>query len=198
MKTKIIDLLRSTNREGIEKVITWLSDESDFFEAPASTAFHGNYSGGLAEHSLNVCEIALDLHEMLSKRKPELIGQVPKDSLILAALLHDVCKANIYKTVIKKRQNSSGFWEAYDTYAVDYSQFPLGHGEKSVIILLRLGLDMTDDEIMAIRWHMTAWDLAFQNPEAKGNLNMAKNQCSLLTIVQNADGIASALFEETR
>ena len=57
---------------------------------------------------------------------------------------------------------------------------------------------MTDDEIMAIRWHMTAWDLAFQNPEAKGNLNMAKNQCPLLTIVQNADGIASALFEETR
>ena len=55
MKTKIIDLLRSTNREGIENVITWLSDESDFFEAPASTAFHGNYSGGLAEHSLNVC-----------------------------------------------------------------------------------------------------------------------------------------------
>jgi hypothetical protein len=27
---------------------------------------------------------------------------------------------------------------------------------------------------------------------------MAKNQCPLLTIVQNADGIASALFEETR
>jgi hypothetical protein len=74
----------------------------------------------------------------------------------------------------------------------------LGHGEKSVILLLRLGLQLTNDEMMAIRWHMTAWDLAFQNPEAKSNLNEAKNQCPLLSIVQSADGLASAILEEKR
>ncbi len=26
---------------------------------------------------------------------------------------------------------------------------------------------INDNGIMAVRWHMTAWDLAFQNPEAK-------------------------------
>lgn len=195
---KFVELLRSTNREGIENVITWLIEESDFFQAPASTMFHGNYMGGLSEHSMNVYEVAVDLHKMLSQKKGDLLKDVTQESLIIASLLHDVCKANIYKDVVRKRVNALGNWESYKTYNVDYSQFPAGHGEKSVILLLRLGLKMTDDEILAIRWHMTAWDLAFQNAEAKSNLNMAKNQCPLLTIIQCADGIASAMFEEVR
>ena len=40
-------------RDGIEDLLKWLED-SDFFAAPASTRFHGNYEGGLCEHSLNV------------------------------------------------------------------------------------------------------------------------------------------------
>ena len=46
MKQQFIQLLRSTNRQGIENVINWL-EESDFFTAPASTMFHGNYAGGM-------------------------------------------------------------------------------------------------------------------------------------------------------
>lgn len=81
---------------------------------------------------------------------------------------------------------------------VDYSEFPLGHGEKSVIRLLRLGLALTDDEIMAIRWHMSAWDLPFQSPEAHNNLGEAKERCPLLTIIQAADGLAYHALEEKR
>ena len=195
MKQTIIDLLRSTNREGMENVINWLCNESDFFTAPASTVFHGNYAGGLAEHSLNVYNMAIDLREMLLKHKPELQHQVPTESIIIAALLHDICKANIYKTVTKKRQNASGSWEVYQAYTTDYSEFPLGHGEKSVILLLRLGLQLTNDEMMAIRWHMTAWELPFQSGEAKAYLNAAKDKCPLLTIIQTADGLASAILE---
>ena len=39
------------------------------------------------------------------------------------------------------------------TFAVD-DALPLGHGEKSVIIALKAGVDLTDEEIIAIRWHM--------------------------------------------
>ena len=35
MKTQFLQLLRSTNRQGVENVIAWLN-QSDFFEAPAS------------------------------------------------------------------------------------------------------------------------------------------------------------------
>ena len=59
MKAKIIELLKATERERIDKVIDYLENKSDYFIAPASTAFHGNYAGGLAEHSLNVYNVAM-------------------------------------------------------------------------------------------------------------------------------------------
>ena len=56
MKEEFIELLRSTKREGIENLLAFL-EKSDFYTAPASTRFHGNYEGGLLEHSMKVYEI---------------------------------------------------------------------------------------------------------------------------------------------
>lgn len=195
-KEKILELLDKTDRQGIDEVMDWLKS-SGFFTAPASTNFHGNYEGGLAEHSFNVYTAAMRLRATALSLNPSLEDELPEDSVIIATLLHDVCKADVYKEVTKKRQNSFGRWEEYEGYTVDYSNFPLGHGEKSVIILLRLGLDLTDAEIAAIRWHMTAWDLPFQSREALGNLNAAKDKYPLCALVQLSDGFASSLMEDT-
>ena len=187
-------MLLSTKREGMENVIEKL-EELGFFKAPASTKFHLNYEGGLLEHSMNVCNMALELRELIIRKKEELHDALPKESVIIAALLHDVCKADIYKPAIKRQKNECGVWCDVPGYDVDYGNFPLGHGEKSVIWLLQNGLKLTADEIMAIRWHMTAWDLPFQSPEMKGNLNAARNRCPLLTLIQAADGLAAHLLE---
>lgn len=40
-KERFIELLRSTKREGIEKLIDFL-EKTDFFTAPASTRFHSS------------------------------------------------------------------------------------------------------------------------------------------------------------
>ena len=194
LEEKFKEMLLSTNREGIEKVIDRL-EEQGFFKAPASTKFHLNYKGGLLEHSMNVCDMALELREMIIGKKDELRDSLPKESVIIAALLHDVCKADIYKPAIKRQKNEYGVWCDVPGYDVDYSSFPLGHGEKSVIWLLQNGLKLTADEIMAIRWHMTAWDLAFQSPEMKGNLNAAKDRCPLLALIQAADGLSANILE---
>ena len=53
MKEEFLNLLRSVKREGIDDLIRFI-ESTDFFTAPASTRFHGNYEGGLLEHSLNV------------------------------------------------------------------------------------------------------------------------------------------------
>lgn len=194
MKNEFIALLRSTEREGIEEVIEEL-EGLGFFEAPASTKFHLNNEGGLLEHSLNVCKVAMDVRETMLLMDDTLRESLPKDSVILAALLHDVCKADIYKKVMKRQKNSFGMWVDTPGYDVDYSNFPLGHGEKSVIVLLRCGLDLSDDEIMAIRWHMQAWDLPFQSYDLKSNFNEAKSISPLVTLIQTADGLASNLLE---
>lgn len=193
-KEEFIDLLRSTQREGIDDCIEEL-DYLGFFEAPASTKFHLNKEGGLLQHSLNVCKAALKVREAMIEMDDSLREELPKDSVIIASLLHDACKADIYKKAMKRQKNEIGIWVDVPGYDVDYSNFPLGHGEKSVIVLLRAGLDLTDNEIMAIRWHMSAWDLPFQSPDARANLNKAKDICPLLTLVQTADGLASSLLE---
>lgn len=193
-QTMFKEMLLSTNREGIENVIERL-DEQGFFKAPASTKFHLNYEGGLLEHSMNVCDMALELRELIIRKKEGLRVSLPKESVIIAALLHDVCKADIYKPAVKRQKNEHGIWCDVPGYDVDYSNFPVGHGEKSVIWLLQNGLKLTADEIMAIRWHMTAWDLAFQSPEMKGNLNAARERCPLMALIQAADGLAANLLE---
>ena len=194
LKTKYKEMLLSTNREGIENVIERL-EEHGFFKAPASTKFHLNYEGGLLEHSMNVCDMALELRELIIRKKEGQRVSLPKKSVIIAALLHDVCKADIYKPAVKRQKNEHGIWCDVPGYDVDYSNFPVGHGEKSVIWLLQNGLKLTTDEIMAIRWHMTAWDLAFQSPEMKGNLNAARERCPLMALIQAADGLAANLLE---
>ena len=193
-KQEFIRLLRSTERDGVENIISEL-EELGFFEAPASTKFHLNEEGGLVQHSLNVCQTALNLRKIMVEMDDSLRDLLPSESIILASLLHDVCKADIYKRVMKKQKNHFGMWIDIPGYDVDYSNFPLGHGEKSVIVLLRCGLDLTDDEIMAIRWHMQAWDLPFQSADIKANLNEAKKICPLVALIQAADGLASNLLE---
>lgn len=193
-KTEYINLLRSTNREGIENVIEEL-DNLGFFAAPASTNFHLNEEGGLVAHSLNVCHIAMSVRDVLISSDPDLKNQLPKESVIIASLLHDACKADVYKPALKKQKDKNGIWHTVEGYDVDYSNFPLGHGEKSVIMLLRMGLDLTNDEIIAIRWHMHAWDLPFQSYELKSNFNKAKEICPLLPLIQSADGLAANILE---
>lgn len=65
---KFKELLLSTNRKGMENVIERL-EELGFFKAPASTKFHLNHEGGLLEHSMNVCDIALELRVLMLKKK---------------------------------------------------------------------------------------------------------------------------------
>ena len=194
-KKEFVELLLSTRREGIENVIVELG-KLGFFEAPASTKFHLSQPGGLLEHSLNVCKVALRISDMMIGISPELSERIPRESVIIASLLHDVCKADIYKPIITYKKNSEGRWDKLPGYEVDYSNLPLGHGEKSVIALQMWGLKLTVDEILAIRWHMTAWDLAFQSSEQKANLNVARSQTPLCTVIQSADGLASNLLEK--
>ena len=194
-KNKFTEILSATGRTGIDKVLSKL-EENGFFEAPASTKFHLSCKGGLLEHSLNVYEAAMFLREQVIAKKPELEAQLPADSVAICALLHDTCKSDIYKEGILNRKNADGYWEKYVGYQVDYTAgLPLGHGEKSVIMLLSWGLDLTEAEIMAIRWHMSAWDMPMQSAEHKESFNAAKAKSPLVSLIQTADGIATGLLE---
>lgn len=195
-KEEFLELLRSTNREGIEDVITDL-EELGFFSAPASAGHHLNVEGGLVLHSINTCKAALAIWEGMKPLEPSLATEVKRDSIIIASLLHDVCKSDIYKRSIKKRKNALGQWEDCEGYKVSYKDFPMGHGEKSVILLLCSGLDLSDDEMLAIRWHMGAWGINMNSYEDERCYDTARALYPLVSIIQTADGLAAAILERT-
>ena len=193
-KERFIELLRSTGRQGVEEVINYL-EESGFFTAPASTKYHLSFEGGLMEHCMNVYNMAMAMRDPIVAMKPEMEEKLPEKSIVIAALLHDICKANIYKKTKKWDFGKDGNPVEQEKYTTNYSEMPVGHGEKSVMMLMSLGLKLTLDETVAIRWHMGAWDLAFQSYEAKSNINEAGNRYPLLSLIQSADNMATHILE---
>lgn len=193
-RERFIELLRATGRDGIEYVIEDL-DTWGFFEAPASVRNHFNFPGGLALHSLNVYDMAMAIRNATIPLRPDMEKALNPDAIAIAALLHDVCKTNIYRRTKRKQRNEIGVWEDVEGYEVDYTEMPVGHGEKSVIMLLRSGLDLEDEEIFAIRWHMGPWDLPAQSIEMDKSYRKAQDRSPLVAIIHTADTLAAQILE---
>lgn len=131
-------------REGLDRLLDWL-DKSDFFQAPASTRFHGAYAGGLCEHSLDVLECARKLMQAFALPLKE-------ESLTIAALFHDVCKVNFYKEDTRN-QKINGQWVSVPYYTIEEKFAFGGHGSKSVFLIERF-MRLKVDEAVAINCHM--------------------------------------------
>ncbi len=175
MKEEFLELLKSVNREGMDDLIDFI-EKSDFFKAPASTRYHGCYEGGLVEHSLNVYKLLCEK----VKNSPIKID-VSQDSLIIIALLHDICKVNYYKVDYRNAKNSLGVWEKVPYYTVD-DTIPYGHGEKSVMMISEY-IKLKVEEKYCIRWHM-----GFTEPkELYGTLGQAYKKYPLALLVHEAD-----------
>ena len=168
LKQEFIHLLSFVERDGVQSLLEWL-ESTDFYTAPASTKYHGAYAGGLLEHSLNV-------YYRLVRRNTG----INIDTLTIAALLHDVCKIHLYE-----KQDGGGYRHN--------EQFPIGHGEKSVILILR-HMQLTDEEITAISWHMGAFD---SRAGAGRSLSSAWEKCPLALHLHLAD-MEATWFDEGR
>lgn len=171
-------------REGKDELIKWL-ESSDFFQAPASTRFHGNYDGGLVEHSLNVYGVLKDL---VSRESP---GEFSDETIAIVALLHDLCKVNFYKRGTRNVKQD-GRWVTVETWEVE-EKAPLGdHADKSIIIIQQF-MKLSIDEIMAIRAHMGAWDNA--NQGGSRVISNIFDRSKLAVMLHMADMAATYLIE---
>jgi hypothetical protein len=180
----ILSMLSGTN-----DLLNFLS-ESDFYYAPASINYHGNYEGGLCEHCLQVYDNIFRVSSIFE-------NNYTIKTLTLVSLLHDICKINIYQKEKRnrKKKDEKGFdilnkkglpiWEEIEVYAINDLN-PLGHGEKSVIILQQY-YQLTKDEIFAIRWHMGGYDDITKSYIGNLTINNACNICPLITILHIAD-----------
>ena len=167
IQEEVIKLLKSTGRENIDKVISWMK-ENHFFEAPASVKFHNNFAGGLAKHSLDVYREASELNKEI---------KLPQSSVIICSLLHDICKADQYYI------NSEG------KPIKNEETCQKGHGRRSMFILKRkCQLPLNYDEEMAVWWHMGEYEKCKNHYPKEYEISKTIALCSL---IQKADGIAA-------
>lgn len=174
---------REIHRDGIDNLLRWL-ENSDFFEAPASTRYHGSYAGGLCEHSLNVYKALVKLTD----NYPEL--ELSSESIAITALFHDLCKVNFYARERRNRKNpDTGQWESYDSYSIHEKFCFGGHGSKSVFLVQNF-MRLSPDEAVAINCHMGAFD----NDKVGG----AFEQYPLAWFLHIADGMATYIMESNK
>ena len=188
-KERFIDIFRTNiTREGSDALLSFLcSDACDFFTAPASTRYHGAHEGGLCEHSLNVYDCLVD--QLARKRMTDTYGiKYSDESIAIAALLHDLCKINFYRTSYRNVKDETGRWNSVPYYTIEDS-LPYGHGEKSVYIVSGY-MKLTRDEAFAIRYHM-----GFSGIEDKNNIGKAFEMFPLAFALSVADMEASYFIE---
>ena len=208
-KQAFISIARENiSRPGIDRLLAYL-ESTDFFTAPCSTKFHLNVKGGLCEHSLNVYKALLDIYSAYLIKDNALHDStlvlahdevIPKtnnvdahsmiETLTIISLFHDLCKANYYKQEMKSVKVGNS-WTQQPVYVTD-DQLPLGHGEKSVILLEKF-VDLSAEEMLAIRWHMSGFDNAVKGGE--WSLSTAMQKTKLVAALQIADQIATFFME---
>jgi putative nucleotidyltransferase with HDIG domain len=179
---------KTIKRKGIKELVEYLLVETDFFMAPASTKYHGSFDKGLIIHSLEVYDTAHQMNDGWS------LG-LDKESISICSLFHDICKANYYMKE-KRNKKIDGAWHEVEVWAVN-EKLPLGHGEKSVYLLQKF-ITLTDEEALAIRWHLGGFDPGFHFFWPSGEpAKQAFIQNRLVALIACADLFASYLLEES-
>lgn len=160
IKEKIIETLRNTKRENIEIVISYMENHR-FFEVGCHR--HHKYHGGLADHAWQTYQLAKQL-EVENKKRHSNVPLLDSNSLAICALLHDFC----------------------DCHGMHHIH---NHGYRSAKMLKELGFHLSQDEFLAIRFHMSLKD------KKEHPLYEDACHCQLRFIVHSADGKSAKMYK---
>lgn len=118
-------------------------DDIGFFDAPASTKYHGAHPGGLYDHSRAVCARLIELTRLNSLRWQR------EESPFIIGMFHDLCKCDQY---IASSEENGEITYTYNTNT------PLkGHAPKSIMVATQI-TSLTEEEVLCIRFHMGAYE----------------------------------------
>ena len=201
-KQDFINFINSIERESFKKdLFLEKMENSDFYYAPASTKFHGNYRGGLVDHCLNVYYRLSNLVRLAG-----LEDKISNESCIIVALMHDLAKRNFYTISIKnkKKYSESGKrddrdgngrydWISVPGYAVADSsdRFLYGNHEQTSEFMASQFIDLTVEESVAILHHMGG--LSFDS--TKEDYFSIYRRYPLALLLFEADMLASCIDE---
>ena len=190
-KNYFIELINSIERDGFgpdEKadLINWLENKSDFFMAPASTKYHSSYDGGLCQHSLNVYFNLVKLVETFKL-------DIPESSIKIAALFHDISKANYYEKYMRNVKDDNGKWVQVQEYKTKEAEnrFIYGNHEQTSEFMIHSFIPLTVDESVAILHHHGGL-----GPDSTQiNVGIIYDKYPLALLLHMADSVAAFIDE---
>ena len=191
---QMIDYIMNDQNE-VAALKDWL-DNTDFWIAPASTRFHGNFKGGLSLHSLLVTKQALVfakpvLENFFTCPNADKYTITAKD-IFISCLCHDFCKTNFYGVEYRNTKDINGNWVKMPFYKTRNDNRNLGHGNESVLMLLQIIPSYVNNRMVleAISRHMGFSDLS--ESEKFNYSNFLQNP--LVILLQLADSTAAQWF----
>lgn len=132
----------------------WLI-KNGFFTQAASTKYHGAYEGGLFDHSYEVTQVLLDMTQRLNLQwtRPE--------SPYIIGMFHDLCKIDNYQTVVDEpgetMMGTSNVKGREIHFEYNQNCILTGHADKSIMLLSQF-VNLTEEELLCIRFHMGAYE----------------------------------------
>ena len=120
-----------------DKVLTYLKG-ANYFTAPSSIRFHGDWIGGNFDHSMKVTEF------LLQYTAEEGLHWSREESPYIIGMFHDMCKCDQRKFVMKNGEPVIMFVEGVDKR----------HSERSIELIEKNIISMTVEEKLCIYYHM--------------------------------------------
>ncbi len=197
IKPKLIEMINFIVSDDGDRaaLLDWL-DKTDFWIAPASTRFHGNFKYGLSLHTLKVIHMSLvftqSIFDNFIKSPQNQFYSVTAQDIFIAALSHDFCKTNFYAIEYRNTKDITGNWVKTPCYKTKNDNRNLGHGNESVLMLLQIMPSYINKRYVleAVSRHMGFSDLS--DNEMYNYSNFLQNP--LVVLLQLADQTAAQWF----
>lgn len=197
IKPCIVDMVNYiiTDKREATSLLEWL-DKTDFWTAPASTRFHGNFKCGLSLHTLAVIRQSLFFARAVMENflsSPECDNYCfTAEDVFVSALCHDFCKTGFYGVEYRNTKDITGNWVKQPFYKTKSDNRNLGHGNESVLMLLEIMPSFIKKRYVleAISRHMGFSDLS--ESETFNYSNFLQNP--LVILLQLADQTAAQWY----
>ena len=186
---KIIDTYLGDRKDSVRDMLKHM--EEIYVMAPASgkTWYHSAFAGGYVDHVNRVVEYAVKQ----SRLYQEMGGTVDytEEELVFAALFHDLGKLgdgdqpNYIPQTDKWRQDKLSEMYTFNS-DLDFMLIP----DRSLYILQKFGIKVSQKEFLAIRCHDGVFDKA-NEAYFFSNVESSRQKTSIISVLHTADFLAS-------
>lgn len=186
---KIVETYIGDRKEQVLSMIKHMEDTYVMAPASGKTWYHSAFPGGYVDHVNRVVEYAVKQ----SRLYQEMGGTIDytEEELVFAALFHDLGKMgdgerpNYIPQTDKWRQDKLSEMYTYNP-ELDFMLIP----DRSLFILQKFGIKVTQKEFLGIRLHDGVFDKA-NEAYFFSNVESSRQKTSIISVLHTADFLAS-------